>query len=215
MKRNYFVVGALLIVAALVASGLFYPHLPQTVPTHWNGHGQIDGYGSRWAVLIPLPAVMAGVVLLMAALPWLSPRKYEVNAGKPGYLQIMLVLLVFFLYFHVALLSAAAGRIFDLSKVLLGGVCALIAGLGPLIAHLPRNFYVGVRTPWTLADERVWAGTHRLGAKCLTAAGLLGVVLTFAGAPIWAAVAVLCAGVLAPVVHSLVYYKQLEHRGAV
>jgi uncharacterized membrane protein len=215
MKRNYFVVGALLIVAALVTSGLFYPHLPQTVPTHWNAHGQVNGYGSRWTVLIPMPAVMAGVLLLMAALPWLSPRKYEVNGGKPGYLQIMLVLPTFFLYIHVALLIAGSGQRFDVSKVVLGGVCALIAGLGPLLARLPRNFYVGVRTPWTLADERVWTSTHRFGAKCLTAAGVVGVVLVLAGSPIWGAVGVLCAGALAPVVHSLVYYKQLEHRGAV
>ncbi|HXJ94897.1 MAG TPA: SdpI family protein [Terriglobia bacterium] len=215
MKRNYFVIGALLVAAAVVASGLFYPHLASTVPTHWNVHGQVDRYGSRWAVLIILPATMTGVMLLMAALPWLSPKKYEVNAGRHGYLQIMLVLLAFFLYFHIALLSASAGRRFDLGKVLLGGVCALIAGLGPLIARLPRNFYVGVRTPWTLADERVWASTHRFGAKCLTAAGVLGVVVTLAGAPIWVGVVILCAGALAPVVHSLVYYKQLEHRGAV
>ena len=215
MKRNYFVLGALLVLAAVVASGMFYPHLAATIPTHWNAHGQVVGYGSRWAVLIPLPAVMVSLVLLMAALPWLSPRKYEVNAGKPGYLQIMLVLLTFFLYIHVILLVAGSGQRFDVSKVVLGGVCALIAGLGPLLAHLPRNFYVGVRTPWTLADERVWASTHRFGAKCLTAAGVLGAVLVLAGGPIWSTTVVLCAGALAPVIHSLVYYKQLEHRGAV
>lgn len=215
MKRNYFVVGVLIVLAAVVASVLFYPHLPSTVPTHWNSHGHVDGYGSRWAVLIPLPAVMAGLVLLMAALPWLSPRKYEVNGRNLRYLQIMLVLLVFFMYFHVVLLTAAAGQHFDVGKVVVGGVCALIAGMGPLLAGLPRNFYVGVRTPWTLADERVWVSTHRFAAKCLTAAGLLGVVLTSVGAPIWAAVVILCAGALAPVVHSLAYYKQLEHRRAV
>ena len=215
MKRNYFIVGALMILAALVASALFYPHLGSTVPTHWNAHGQADGYGSRWAVLVPMPAVMIGMVLLMAALPWLSPRKYEVNGAKPGYLQIMLVLLLFFLYLHVALLSAAAGEHFDMSKVLVGGVCALTAGLGPLLARLPRNFYVGVRTPWTLADERVWVSTHRFAAKCLVVAGLLGVVLTFAGAAIWGPLVILCAGFLTPGVHSLVCYKQLEHHGAV
>ena len=215
MKRKYFVVGALLVLAAVVASGLFYPHLPSRVPTHWNGHGQVDGYGSSWALLIPMPAVMAGLVLLMAALPWLSPKRYEVNGGKPGYLQIMLVLLTFFLYMHIALLIAGSGRRFDVSKAVLGGVCALIAGLGPLLARLPRNFYVGVRTPWTLADERVWASTHRFGAKTLTVAGLVGVLLVIGGAPIWAPVIMLAAGALAPVVHSLVCYKQLEHRGAV
>jgi uncharacterized membrane protein len=214
MKRNYFVVGVSFLLAAVVASGLFYPHLPSRVPTHWNSHGQVDGYGSPWALLIPMPAVMTGVLLLMAVLPWLSPKRYEVNSGKPGYLQIMLVLLTFFLYLHMALLIAGSGQRFDVSKALLGGVCALLAGLGPLLARLPRNFYVGVRTPWTLADERVWVSTHRFAAKSLTVAGLLGVLLVIGGTPIWAPVIVLGAGALAPVVHSLVFYKQLEHRGA-
>ena len=215
MKGKYFILGALMILAALVASVLFYPHLGLTVPTHWNVHGQPDAYGSRWAVLIPMPAVMTGIVLLMAALPWLSPKKYEVNGGKPGYLQIMLVMLVFFLYLHVVMLSADAGRHFDVSKVVLGGVCALIAGLGSLLARLPRNFYVGVRTPWTLADERVWGRTHRFAARCFVVVGLLGVIFVFVGAPVWATIVALCAGTLAPVIHSLVCYKQLEHRGAV
>jgi hypothetical protein len=140
MKRNYLVVGALLVLAAFVASGLFYPHLAATVPTHWNAPGQADGDGSRWAVLISMPAVMASLMLPMAALPWLSPRKYEVNAGKPGYHAGAAGVLP---YVHVALLRAAAGQRFDVTKVMLGGTCALIVGLGPLIARLPRNFYVG------------------------------------------------------------------------
>jgi uncharacterized membrane protein len=215
MRRNYFVLAGLIVLAAAAASVLLYPHLPSRVPTHWNSHGQVDGYGSPWAALIPMPAVMAGLVILMAALPWLSPRKYEVNGVKPGYLQVMLLLLVFFLYLHIAFLSAAGGEHFDVSKVVMGGVCALTAGLGPLLVRIPRNFYMGIRTPWTLADERVWVSTHRFAAKSLGLAGLLGVVLTFAGAAIWAPAVILCAGFLAPVVHSLVYYKQLQHRGAV
>ena len=213
MKRNYFLAAGLLTLLAAIGSLIFYPELPAVVPTHWNSHGQVNAYGPRWEALMLIPAVMLGLLLLMTALPWLSPRRYEVDAKSPAYLQIMLVISAFLAYFHFVWLSAAAGRHLDIGKAVLGGICALFAAIGPLLGRLPRNFYVGIRTPWTLANEQVWKDSHRFGAKCFTAAGLLGLLLSFASSAIWAPFAVLAAGALAPVIYSLVLYKQLEHRG--
>jgi uncharacterized membrane protein len=73
---------------------------------------------------------------------------------------------------------------------------------------------MGVRTPWTLADERVWNATHRFAAKTFIAGGLAGIALAFLAQGIWPLCAIL-ASALAPVVYSLVYYKQLEKRGEI
>jgi uncharacterized membrane protein len=76
-----------------------------------------------------------------------------------------------------------------------------------------RNFFIGVRTPWTLANERVWNATHRCAAKTFVLGGLIGLVLTAVSGAGWLPFAALMAGALVPVVYSLVVYKQLQRRG--
>jgi len=98
-------------------------------------------------------------------------------------------------------------------RAIIGGVCLLLALLGNLMGKVRRNFYIGVRTPWTLANERVWNATHRFAGKTLVAGGLAGLALTVAGLNGWPVMVALLAGALIPVGYSLVFYKQLERRG--
>jgi uncharacterized membrane protein len=76
-----------------------------------------------------------------------------------------------------------------------------------------RNSYVGIRTPWTLADERVWNATHRLGAKTMVLGGLIGLILALAGSRSGLFLVPILAGAFVPVIYSLIYYKQLKRRG--
>jgi uncharacterized membrane protein len=101
-----------------------------------------------------------------------------------------------------------------MGRAVLCGVCLFIILFGNLLGKVRRNFYIGVRTPWTLASERVWNDTHRFAARITVAAGLLGLALSIAGLYL-AALFALLAGGLAPVVYSLVLYKQLERRGEI
>ena len=90
----------------------------------------------------------------------------------------------------------------------------MFALLGNVLGKVRRNFYVGVRTPWALASERVWNATHRLAGKTFVAAGLVGLVLTAAGLNGWPTFVSLMVGAFVPILYSLVYYKQLERSGA-
>jgi uncharacterized membrane protein len=82
------------------------------------------------------------------------------------------------------------------------------------MGKLRRNFYLGIRTPWTLASERVWNATHRFAARITVAGGLVGLTLSIAGLYLWALAALLLPA-LASVIYSLVIYKQLERRGEI
>ena len=95
------------------------------------------------------------------------------------------------------------------SRAIAGGLCVMSILLG----KVRRNFYVGIRTPWTLASERVWYATHRLGAKVIVASGVIGLALVVAGVFPLIAVAIAIAGFMVPVVYSLVIYKRLEREG--
>jgi immunity protein, SdpI family len=214
-KRRYYLLAGAIVVATLVLTAIVFPQLPAQVPTHWNAHNQIDRYGSKWQLVFLMPSIMVGMMALMAALPWLSPRHFEVDGPRPFYLAIMVILVAFLAYFQVLMILAALSQPANMSRAIFGGVCLLVAALGFVLPRLPRNFYIGVRTPWTLADERVWRATHRFAGIVMVAGGVLAFLLVMAQSGIWPPAAVLGTVALAPVIHSLVFYKQLDRHGQV
>jgi uncharacterized membrane protein len=215
MKRTYFLIGLLLVVAVLLATLISYPYLPARVPTHWDIHGHANGYSAKWTLFVTAPGIMLALLGMFRLLPWLSPKHFEVDTFVSTYLYIMLVMLAFPVYVQGLILWVSVGGHWNMGQAIGGGVCLLFALLGNVLGKVRRNFWIGVRTPWTLANERVWNATHRFAAKTFVLGGLAGLVLTLAGAGAWPMFAALMAGALTPVVHSLVYYKHLERRGEV
>lgn len=207
------IIGVLIIVAMLVATAVLYPKLSDSVPIHWNTDGYADHYAPKWSLLVVNPAIMAGILVLFFLLPWLSPRNFEVDAPKRTYIYIMLVLLSAIAYFQGVLLWVGVyGRI-DAGRAITGGVCLMIALLGSALGRVQRNFYLGIRTPWTIAHEGVWIATHRLAAKLFVVAGLAGLALLAFGVRSSSILLPVLAAVVVSVIYSLVLYKHLEHQG--
>jgi uncharacterized membrane protein len=213
MTRKYYLAGIALIAAVVAATLLAYPHLPTTVPMHWDAHGHVNGWGPRWSLFVIDPGIMVGILLLFSVLPWLSPKQFEVDTFRSTYLYIMVAILALMAYTHALILAASLSWVVDASRAVMGGVSLLVALVGNVLGKVRRNFFVGVRTPWTIANEHVWNATHRFAAKTFVAAGLAGLAFAIAGAPFWLSMAAILTGALAPVVYSLVLYKQLERRG--
>jgi uncharacterized membrane protein len=213
MKANkYYFVGILLIAAALIATIVLYPQLPARVPTHWGIDNRPNGYSPKWVLFLFGPGLMAAMLALFRFLPWLSPKHWEVDSFQATYLQLMLILISLLAYLYAAILWAGMTGWANVGRAILGGVCLLLALLGNLLGKVRRNFYIGVRTPWTLANERVWNATHRFAAKTFVVGGLVGLALTLFGLQGWPVLAVLLAAPLLPAAYSLVVYKQLERR---
>jgi uncharacterized membrane protein len=212
-NRNYYLGAAAVILAMLAATTVAYSRLPQVVPLHWDVQGHVNGWGPKWMLFLLGPGLMAAIVLLFSSLPWLSPKKFEVDSFRATYLYIMIVIVAMIAYFQLLMLISALGVALDVTRAVEGGVCLLIALLGNVLGKVRRNFYVGIRTPWTIADERVWNVTHRFAAKTFFVGGLLGLLAVVLRAPFWFPIGVIILATLVPVVYSLVFYKQLEHRG--
>lgn len=211
MKRNYFLIASLVIVATLIATIVVYPDLPSRIPVHWNFRGEVNRYGDKLEVFLT-PTLMAGIVLLFAVLPWLSPKRFEVDTFRSTYLYIMLIVIAFLAYLHALKLWAALSKPLDMNRALMGAAFLSIALLGNVLGKVRRNFFIGVRTPWTLASEKVWDATHRFAAKVFVIAGLLGLLCVAVTARKAPEFAILIAAGLASVLYSLVYYKRLERR---
>jgi uncharacterized membrane protein len=212
---------ALLLTAAAVAASLYvylglYDRLPQRLPTHWNIRGQADGWvdrGDALFALLAVPAVMALMTLLGLVLPWLSPRQFDVERFRPTYEYVMLLVVALFGYVHLALLMGYVNHDVNVGRLLAGGFCVFFAFLGNVMGKIRRNFWMGVRTPWTLASEAVWVGTHRLAAWVWTAGAVACAVAVLLGAPLVWCFAGLIIVLLVPAVYSLVLYKRLEKQG--
>jgi uncharacterized membrane protein len=216
-NQRFYGGAAVVILAVLAGTLVAYPSLPNVVPIHWDAHGQVNGWGPKWSLFLYGPGGMLLMVLMFAALPWLSPRKFEVDSFRATYLYIMIVIVAMMAYCQGLILLAALGSlsgvVFDITRAIVGGVCLLIALLGNVLGKVRRNFFVGIRTPWTIANERVWNVTHRFAAKTFFAGGLLGLVAVVLRAPFWVPIAAILIATLVPAAYSLVFYKQLERRG--
>jgi uncharacterized membrane protein len=212
-NRKYYLVALLLTALVAMADVWAYPRLPETIVTHWNLHNVANGWSPKWVLFLVGPGLMLALMLLMRVLPWLSPKNFEVASFQVTYLQIMVMLVCVAAYLQLLVLWSGLGHAMNIGRATVGGVCLLFALLGNLMGKVRRNFFVGVRTPWTLTNERVWNATHRFAAKTMVVGGLAGLVMTAAGVEGWPVLGVLLAGALAPVVYSLVMYKQMEAGG--
>lgn len=212
MKKRYFLICGLIMLALLVAGVVLYSHLPERVPTHWGLHGNVNGYSSRFQAVVIMPAIMTGIMLMFAVLPALSPRHFEIEPFLSTYLYLMLVITVALAYFQAIVLWAAFRPDLPISQTILGGFCVLWMLIANVMGKVKRNFFIGIRTPWTLASERVWYATHRFAARVWVWSGLIGLLLAFIY-PL-AAIIVIIGSSFVPVVQSFVYYKRLERQGA-
>jgi len=198
-----------LIVATFLVGAALYPHLPEQVPGHWNVAGEVDRYISRfWGAFLG-PLVSLGIYLLMVFLPALDPRRQNYEKFGSTYRVLRLALPGVLLLIYLLTLAAALGYQVRVGLVVQALVSVLFIIIGNVMGRIRPTFFVGIRTPWTLADEEVWRKTHRLAAPLWVLAGILGLAAAVLPPP-WNALGLLVPLFLAaivPVVYSYLLYR--------
>jgi uncharacterized membrane protein len=162
-----------IVVAALLASAAVYGRLPKRVPTHWNAAGEADAHGPRLVGALVGPVALALVALLAPLLPRIDPRGASYEKFQPTFRLTVNTLLALILGMHGAMLAAMLGAPLPMGRIGAFGMGALLAVLGNALPRVRPNWMIGIRTPWTLASDRVWQRTHRLGGFLLLGAGLV------------------------------------------
>lgn len=210
MKRMSDVLGLLLVLAAFALVATQYPSLPDPMPTHWNAAGRVDGWMPKFWGAYLFPLIMAAMWLLFLVLPKISPRGFEMEPFLRAWGVLKITILALVAWVGVLVLRAARHE-GELSQAAI--FCALgilFAVIGNVLGKVTRNFFVGIRTPWTLASEEVWYRTHRLAGKLFVAAGLFIAAASLAGIRLWPLFVALAIAGLVPVVYSYVIYRRLE-----
>lgn len=207
----------LILAGPLCAVALLWDKLPDRIPIHWNIHGQPDGWASTeqpFMAFYLLPTAIGGLVVLgLFALPWLSPRNFAVEGFRQTYDYIFFLAAGLFLYLEGVIIWSQFHGPALMERGFLAGIFLFFALIGNVLGKVKRNFWMGVRTPWTLADPIVWDRTHRMAAWMFVGTGAIGGTLALLGVHPIACFVLLMVGALSPVVYSLVLYKRLERQG--
>lgn len=172
-------VGVLALAGSLLFALAEYSRLPSRIPTHWDLHSHVNGYGPRGTVLL-IPAVAIVLFPLLGyVLPRIDPHHANYNKHEGSYWVVWNAVMVFVALVGVFVVGASLGwrTNVGLGVPLLVGLLFLV--LGNVLGRFRPNWFVGIRTPWTLSSDEVWRKTHRIGSRTFVAAGLLLVAAAF------------------------------------
>ena len=205
----------LMMAGSLAASLALYSELPDRLPMHWNLNGEVDGWGGKAFGAFFGPGIMLCLLAWLFAGEWVSPVRYKIGPFQRTYNLVFAIMAALLLYLQVVMLAAGLHPGRSYGRWLVSGIFLFFACLGNLLGKTRPNFIVGIRVPWTLADERVWVATHRLAARLLCAMGVLGAICVWLGVPLGVCFGLLAAGLAVPVAYSFVLSKRLERSGSV
>jgi uncharacterized membrane protein len=187
------------------------------IPIHWGIDGQPNGWVPKddaFMAFYLLPIIIGGVVALgLFALPWLSPRNFAVDSFRRTYDYVFFLVSALFAFLNAMVLWSQFRGVVMMDRWLIAGMFLFFALIGNVLGKVKRNFWMGVRTPWTLADPLVWERTHRVTAWLYVAVGVIGAVLAAAGVSPIVCFVLLMVGALSPLPYSLFLYKRLEREG--
>lgn len=169
-----------LLIALSVLIGVFaYPYLPDQMPMHWNINGEVDGYWDKqYAAFFP-PLLMIVLMVLFIFMPRIDPKKENYKKFSGSYTIFITIMNMFFLLLQSVTISYGLGVNIDISLVVNLGIGLLFIVLGNYLPRIKHNYFIGVRTPWTLANEKTWRKTHQLSGKLFVVAGILLVAMSF------------------------------------
>lgn len=185
-----------------------YPRMEERVAIHWGLSGEADGYGSKFLGLFLAPIVSALILPLFLVLPRIDPSR-GIQRFRGGYDWFVLGFVAFMAYVHGVTLAWNLGLRLDMMRMLAPALGAMFYGIGALMGRSRLNWFVGIRTPWTLSNERVWDATHELGGRLFKACGVLAVVGVLAEG--WLALALIMAPVLFAGVY-LIYFSYSRYQ---
>ncbi len=157
----------------------YYPQMPARMASHWNARGEVDGYLSRFWGLFLIPITLVGLALLFMAIPRIDPLRENIEKFRRYYDGFVIFFMVFMMFVYLQVVMWNLGVKISPNAFLPIAVGVMFIGIGVLCENTKRNWFVGIRTPWTLSSERVWDKTHKLGGRLFKIAGVIAIVGIF------------------------------------
>lgn len=209
--RNTTIIVLLLIAAATLAGLLLWDRLPNMMASHWNVNDQVDGYMPKvWGVFM-VPLIALGMFVLFLVIPFIDPLKANIAQFREAFNLFIVLIVAFMVYIHALTLFWSLGYTgFKMSTSMLPAMGLLFIFIGFMLRKAKRNFFIGIRTPWTLSSDRVWDETHRLGAILFMGSGVLAFIGGMLGGNLafWMLMIPLLGSTIFLIVYSYVLYQR-------
>lgn len=204
----------LLIVLVMFAVSLFaYPQLPERVPTHWNIAGEPDGWSGPEFAAFFAPCLTLFMLALMAVIPFIDPRRENVERFAGIYSLILTTIIAFMALIHFTVLASGLGYRVPVSRVVDISLGSLFVLIGNYLTKVKPNYFIGIRTPWTLENETVWRKTHRVGGYAFVGGGLLIIAGSFLP-PTWSFALMIAVTVVITVGTAVYSYRLFQKEQA-
>jgi uncharacterized membrane protein len=198
-----------IILGCILAGFIVYPQLPVVFVSHWNWAGQSNGTMNKfWGVFI-VPLMMLIIAGVWALLPHIDPIAPGFIGFRKVYNYFFLLIFAFLAYLYVLTLGVNLGLQIQLTTLLLPALAVLIFAIGALFPHLKRNWFIGIRTPWTISNDIVWNKTHKLGGWLFEIASLfiLAAVFLPQTVAVWFILGSVLGATLISVVYSYIFFR--------
>jgi len=203
----------LFVAVPAVLGAWLWPALPDPMPSHWNAAGEVDGWMPRFWGVFTVPLAAVGAWLLVRVIPYISPRGFRTDEF-PGVLRVLQVAIVGFLSLTgVLVLLEARGVDVHIDRIIMAATGLLFVVIGNYMGKMRKNFFIGIRTPWTLASDEVWSRTHRVGGRLFVLLGAVMIVAPWIGLPVLWTVGAVVVVAFWPIVYSFLLYRRIEGFG--
>jgi uncharacterized membrane protein len=167
----------ILIVGATIAGLLLWNQLPEQMASHWNVNDQVDGYMPKFWGVFMVPLITLGMFVLFLVIPSIDPLKANIAQFREVFNLFIVLIVAFMLYIHALTLAWSLGYTgFKMSTSMLPAMGLLFIFIGFMLRKAKRNFFIGIRTPWTLSSDTVWDKTHQLGSILFMASGVFTLI---------------------------------------
>lgn len=203
------IISFLLIVVAIIAGASLWNQLPDQMASHWDINDQVNGTMPKFWGVFMMPLITLGMMILFLIVPNIDPLKANIVQFRETFNVFIVLIIAFMLYIHgLTLLWSLGFTNFKMSAAMLPFVGILFIAIGFLLRKAKRNFFIGIRTPWTLSSDTVWNKTHQLGSVLFMLSGAFAIVGGFFGGmtAFWLMFVPLIGSSLFLVVYSYVLY---------
>lgn len=169
-----------ILVISLGLSFYFYNNFPDQVATHWNFEGQVDDYSSKYVAAFLMPLFILGLYVMFLVLPYLDPQKARYQEFAKTYHIFKGLIIGFMFLMYLATGLANLGYAIEIGIVVPTMVGILFIIMGNYMGKIKYNWFMGIRTPWTLSSENVWNKTHRVGGWLFIFLGIIMLLMPIA-----------------------------------
>ncbi|MBE8727019.1 SdpI family protein [Flavobacterium hungaricum] len=161
-----------IVLTPLVYLYIIWESIPNRVPLHWNYDGVVDNWGEKYTLILMTSFMTVFFYLLMLFLPKIDPKKRLTIMGNKFY-QLKFILLLFFSCLAIIIIYFSKNQEMPNPSLLYMPAAILFIALGNYFKVIQPNYFIGIKTPWTLENKEVWKATHLMAGKIWMLGGFL------------------------------------------